>query len=76
VQQEAKESGARISVETCPHYLAFAAEEIGDGDTWFKCAPPIRDVVNREHLWKALKVNWFSIPFFKVDRLVGYLCFV
>ena len=34
--------GARISVETCPHYLTFAAEEIPDGATEFKCAPPIR----------------------------------
>lgn len=53
--KEARENGARITVETCPHYLAFAAEEISDGDTRFKCAPPIRDAVNREHLWKALK---------------------
>ncbi|KAH9329891.1 hypothetical protein KI387_001999, partial [Taxus chinensis] len=53
--KEAKESGARISVETCPHYLAFSAEDIRDGDTRFKCAPPIRDALNREHLWEALK---------------------
>ncbi|KAG1361255.1 putative Nuclear/nucleolar GTPase 2 [Cocos nucifera] len=32
----AKSSGASVSVETCPHYLAFAAEEIPDGDTRFK----------------------------------------
>ena len=30
-------------METCPHYLTFAAEEIADGATAFKCAPPIRD---------------------------------
>ncbi|XP_057815891.1 allantoinase isoform X2 [Cryptomeria japonica] len=53
--KEAKESGARISVETCPHYLVFSAEEISDGDTRFKCAPPIRDALNRERLWEALK---------------------
>ncbi|URE15673.1 Amidohydrolase family [Musa troglodytarum] len=47
-------NGASISVETCPHYLAFAAEEIADGDTRFKCAPPIRDVTNRQNLWEAL----------------------
>ncbi|KAJ8490274.1 hypothetical protein OPV22_011995 [Ensete ventricosum] len=47
-------NGASISVETCPHYLAFAAEEIADGDTRFKCAPPIRDVTNRQNLWDAL----------------------
>ena len=47
-------SDARISLETCPHYLTFAAEEIPDGATEFKCAPPIRDAENRERLWGAL----------------------
>lgn len=44
-----------FSVETCPHYLTFAAEEIPDGDTRFKCAPPIRERENREKLWAALR---------------------
>ncbi|KAL6546616.1 hypothetical protein OROMI_022337 [Orobanche minor] len=52
--KEAKSKGDRITVETCPHYLAFSAEEIRDGDTRFKCAPPIRDAVNKEKLWAAL----------------------
>ncbi|KAL0305755.1 UNVERIFIED_CONTAM: Allantoinase [Sesamum radiatum] len=52
--KEAKSSGDRITVETCPHYLAFSAEEIPDGDTRFKCAPPIRDADNKEKLWTAL----------------------
>jgi len=47
--------GARISVETCPHYLTFAAEEIPGGATEYKCAPPIRDAENRERLWDALR---------------------
>lgn len=54
--QEAKVNGDSLSVETCPHYLAFTAEEIQDGDTRFKCAPPIRDASNREKLWEALMV--------------------
>lgn len=54
--QEAKSNGDSITVETCPHYLAFSAEEIPDGDTRFKCAPPIRDASNREKLWEALMV--------------------
>lgn len=52
--KEAKGSGDSVTVETCPHYLAFSAEEIPDGDTRFKCAPPIRDAENKEKLWKAL----------------------
>ncbi|KAG8385563.1 hypothetical protein BUALT_Bualt03G0058200 [Buddleja alternifolia] len=48
--KDAKSSGDSITVETCPHYLAFSAEEIPDGDTRFKCAPPIRDADNKEKL--------------------------
>ena len=51
----AKAEGLPLTVETCPHYLFFAAEEIEDGDTLFKCAPPIRDAENREELWAALR---------------------
>jgi allantoinase len=51
----AKAKGANVSVETCPHYLTFAAEEIADGATEFKCAPPIRERENREALWMGLR---------------------
>lgn len=43
-----------VSAETCPHYLTFAAAEIPEGATAFKCAPPIRAEANRERLWGAL----------------------
>jgi len=43
-----------VTVETCPHYLHFAAEEIPDGACQFKCAPPIRERANNERLWDAL----------------------
>ncbi len=52
--RRAREEGVPISVETCPHYLCFAAEDIPDAATSFKCAPPIRERQNREHLWSAL----------------------
>ncbi|MEK6282974.1 MAG: allantoinase AllB [Acidobacteriota bacterium] len=51
---EAKRAGVKISAETCPHYLSFAAEQIPDGATQFKCCPPIRERENREQLWGAL----------------------
>jgi allantoinase len=44
-----------ITVETCVHYLWFAAEEIPDGATEFKCAPPIRGKDNCDALWSALE---------------------
>jgi allantoinase len=50
----ARAEGLPITVETCPHYLSFSAEQIDDGATQFKCCPPIRDEVNRDLLWQAL----------------------
>lgn len=50
----ARAKGLPVTVETCPHYLHFAAEDIADGATLFKCAPPIRARANRERLWQAL----------------------
>jgi allantoinase len=44
-----------VSAETCPHYLTFAAEDVADGATELKCAPPIREAENRERLWDALR---------------------
>jgi allantoinase len=52
--RRAQDAGVPISAETCLHYLTFAAEEIPDGATHFKCAPPIRERANRELLWKGL----------------------
>jgi allantoinase len=52
---EARERGVPITVETCAHYLWFAPEEIPEGATEFKCAPPIRGAANREALWAALE---------------------
>src|SRR5699024_12502845 len=50
----AKAEGIRLTVETCPHYLVFSAEEIPDGATTHKCCPPIREEANREALWQGL----------------------
>lgn len=50
----ARAEGLPLTVETCPHYLTFAAEEIADGATHFKCCPPVRESENRERLWEAV----------------------
>lgn len=55
--RRARAEGLPITVETCPHYLHFAAEDIGAGKTLFKCAPPIRSRANREKLWDALQAG-------------------
>jgi len=51
---EARGRGLPVTVETCTQYLWFAAEDIADGATEFKCAPPIRGAANREALWGGL----------------------
>lgn len=54
VLHAARARGLPITVETCPHYLSFEAEQIAEGATQFKCCPPIREAGNRERLWQAL----------------------
>jgi allantoinase len=53
--RRAREASIPITVETCPQYLWFSGDEIPDGATQYKCAPPIRDAANREALWAALR---------------------
>ena len=57
----ARDEGVPLTAETAPHYLHFVAEEIPDGATWFKCAPPIRERGNRERLWQALREGLISM---------------
>jgi len=52
--RQARTDGTRVTVETCPHYLTFSAEEVPDGATEFKCCPPIREGENRDRLWEGL----------------------
>ena len=50
----ARAEGVRLTVETCPHYLTLAAEAVLDGQTQFKCYPPVRAAANADLLWQAL----------------------
>lgn len=50
----AKAEGVALTVETCPHYLTIAAEEIPDGASAFKCCPPIRESSYRDLLWAGV----------------------
>jgi allantoinase len=52
--RSARRDGVRLTVETCPHYLTFDADQIADGATQYKCCPPIREADNRELLWQGL----------------------
>ncbi len=63
---EAKAEGLPLTVETCPHYLCLRAEDVPDGATEYKCAPPIRDALNRERLWEGLLAG--TIDFVVTDH--------
>lgn len=54
---DAKAEGLPITAETCTQYLYFNAEQIPDGKTIYKCAPPIREKDNNEQLKQALKTG-------------------
>ncbi len=57
----AKAEGLAFTAETCPHYLTFAAEDVPDGATEFKCCPPVRERDNREQLWDALDAGTLDL---------------
>jgi len=62
----AQAEGVKITAETCPHYLHFAAETVPAGATEFKCCPPIREGENRERLWRGLAAG--TIDFIVSDH--------
>ena len=53
----ARAEGLAVTSETCPHYLALAAEEVPAGATEFKCCPPIRERANSDRLWAGLQAG-------------------
>ncbi len=52
--RSAKADGVNLTVETCPHYLTLMSESVPNGNTAYKCCPPIREAANRELLWQGL----------------------
>jgi allantoinase len=50
----ARAEGLAVTSETCPHYLALAAEDVPAGATEFKCCPPVRERANSGQLWAGL----------------------
>lgn len=59
--KDAQDEGLPITAETCPHYLCLKAEEVARGETFFKCAPPIREDANRQELWEGVSEGIVSM---------------
>jgi len=51
---EARARGVDVSIETCPHYLFFTDEDVERLGAIAKCAPPVRDRQEQNHLWAEL----------------------
>ena len=51
----ARESGIRVTAETCPHYLLLTDDSVGKIGASAKCAPPLRDAARREEMWKRFR---------------------
>ncbi len=51
----AKEEGVRLTAEVCPHHFTLTYEDMPEGDTNFKMAPPLREKQDVEVLRQALK---------------------
>ncbi|XP_075159253.1 allantoinase [Haematobia irritans] len=59
--KDCRSKGAKITAETCPHYLSIAAEDIEDCHTEFKTHPPIRARSNQAPLWESVKTGTIDI---------------
>ena len=51
----ARARGVLMTAETCPHYLVFTGDDVPEGATEYKCAPPLRGAADRDALWAALE---------------------
>ena len=52
---QAKEVGARVSAEVCPHHLTMTDDVVRTLDSRFKMNPPLREAADRRALVEALR---------------------
>jgi dihydroorotase (multifunctional complex type) len=51
---EAREGGAAVYAETCPHYLTLTQADLLADNAWATSAPPVRDHAHRDRLRSQL----------------------
>ncbi|PZC84385.1 hypothetical protein B5X24_HaOG204959 [Helicoverpa armigera] len=44
-----------VTAETCNHYLTLSSDQIPPGHAEYKCAPPIRNITNKQKLWEYIR---------------------
>ncbi len=69
VIQEAKSDGLRMSGETCPHFLEFTAEDLGDKGAVLKTAPVVKGATDRERLWEGVASG--DLDYVATDHAAG-----
>jgi allantoinase len=60
--KEAQSKGLKVKAETGPHYLFFTQEDFNNQkiSAFLKTAPPVKNKIDREALWKGLKDETLS----------------
>ncbi|MEH7393329.1 allantoinase AllB [Bacillus sp. JJ1474] len=60
---QARREGVDVTVESCPHYFAFTAEQVDEIGPRAKCQPPIRKAEEQAKLWDELlngNIDWLT----------------
>ncbi|MEH7347108.1 allantoinase AllB [Bacillus sp. JJ1532] len=60
---QARREGVDVTVESCPHYFAFTAEQVDEIGPRAKCQPPIRKAEDQAKLWDELlngNIDWLT----------------
>ena len=59
--QVARENGADVSGETCPHYLLYSEDDLERLGGLGKCAPPLRSAGSLDAMWTSLSDGWLQM---------------
>ncbi len=74
----ARKTGARVTAETCPHYLIFNDQQIDVFGSYVRVAPPLRTAKDNEVLWEAVSSGLIEVvasdhaPFTREEKNVPY----
>jgi allantoinase len=58
---QARARGVNVTLETCPHYLAFTDDDLARLGAVLKCAPPVRDGLEHQNLWHEVLAGQVDI---------------
>jgi allantoinase len=58
---KARQQGAAVTAETCPHYLLFDSDDFVRRGAELKCAPPLRSRKEVEELWRCVLHGYVDI---------------